>query len=116
MQLLADFTVSLNATRVVVITYSSVDRVIRQIDHVSRPNPHLHKCHLLQASSDKMPSPFPTRPSSVKIDIIVSSQEEIPAITYNSGGTYTLGALMQAVEVLQVKDYRQLGGHRVSDR
>ena len=29
-------------------------------------------------------------------------QEEIPAITYNSGGTYTLGALMQAVEVLQV--------------
>jgi hypothetical protein len=31
-------------------------------------------------------------------------QEEIPAITYNSGGTYTLGALMQAVEVLQVED------------
>ena len=38
-------------------------------------------------------------------------QEEIPAITYNSGGTYTLGALMQAVEVLQVEDYRLLSGH-----
>jgi hypothetical protein len=49
-QLLADFTVSMNTTRVVVITYSSVDRVIRQIDHISRPNPHLHKCHLLQES------------------------------------------------------------------
>ena len=39
---------------------------------------------------------------------MLQQQEEIPAITYNSGGTYTLGALMQAVEVLQVKDYRQL--------
>ena len=26
--------------------------------------------------------------------------EEIPSITYNSGGTYTLGALQQALEVL----------------
>ena len=74
-QLLADFTVSLNTTRVVVITYSSVDRVIRQIDHISRPGPQFHKCHLLEV--------------------------EIPGLTYNSGGTYTLGALMQAVEVLQ---------------
>ena len=34
-QLLADFTVSSNSTRVVVITYSSVDRVLRQVDHIS---------------------------------------------------------------------------------
>ena len=101
--MLADFTVSLNATRVVVITYSSVDRVVRQIDHVSRPNPHLHKCHLLQASyivsgTDLL--------KGIKYKDYFPIQEEIPAITYNSGGTYTLGALMQAVEVLQVKDYR----------
>ena len=34
-KLLADFTVSSNATRVVVITYSSVDRVLRQVDHIT---------------------------------------------------------------------------------
>ena len=32
MQLLADFTVSYNTTRVVIITYSSVDRVITQVN------------------------------------------------------------------------------------
>ena len=75
-QLLADFTVSINTTRVVVITYSSVDRVIRQVDHMTQPNPNFHKCILLE--------------------------EEIPSITYNSGGPYTLGAIMQAIDVFQV--------------
>ena len=65
---------SSNSTRVVVITYSSVDRVLRQVDHIT-PNGDtsdvkyddiaVHKCRLLDA--------------------------EIPSITYNSGGTYTLG-------------------------
>jgi hypothetical protein len=82
LQLLADFTVSSNSTRVVVITYSSVDRVLRQIDHISpslsksRSEDAIHKCRLLDS--------------------------EIPAITYNSGGTYTLGALQQAIDVLKV--------------
>ena len=67
------------------ITYSSVDRVLRQVDHItpiveqSNPRPPedaIHKCKLLDT--------------------------EIPAITYNSGGTYTLGALQQAIDVLQV--------------
>ena len=69
------------------ITYSSVDRVLRQVDHITPivkkdPSPirgaedAIHKCRLLDT--------------------------EIPAITYNSGGTYTLGALQQAIDVLQV--------------
>ncbi len=82
-QLLADFTVSPNSTRVVVITYSSVDRVLRQVDHITSSiriqNPStedgINKCRLLDS--------------------------EIPSITYNSGGTYTLGALQQAIEVLE---------------
>lgn len=74
-KLLADFTVSFNTTRVVVVTYSSKDQVIRQVDHISSPSPHFQKCFLLD--------------------------EEIPAISYNSGGTYTLGALEQALDVLQ---------------
>lgn len=78
-QLLADFTVSFNTTRVVVVTYSSKDQVIRQVDHISSPSPHFQKCFLLD--------------------------EEIPAISYNSGGTYTLGALEQALDVLQVWCY-----------
>lgn len=75
-QLLADFTVSVNETRVVIITYSSVDRVLRQVDHMTQPSNDYHKCLLIE--------------------------EQIPAITYNSGGTYTLGAMMQAIEVFQV--------------
>eukprot|EP00095_Tigriopus_kingsejongensis_P000543 maker-scaffold212_size255419-snap-gene-0.10 protein:Tk00543 transcript:maker-scaffold212_size255419-snap-gene-0.10-mRNA-1 annotation:"hypothetical protein BRAFLDRAFT_103549" len=74
-KLLADFTVSFNTTRVVVVTYSSVEQVIRQVDHISSPSPNFHKCFLVE--------------------------EEIPAISYNSGGTYTLGALLQALDVLQ---------------
>ena len=47
-----------------------------QIDHISDPKEDYHKCNLLD--------------------------QEIPAITYNSGGTYTLGALLQAIDVFQV--------------
>ena len=44
-------------------------QVIRQVDHMSVPVTSKHKCSLFE--------------------------EEIPAITYNSGGTYTLGALLE---------------------
>ena len=74
-KLLADFTVSYNTTRVVVITYSSVNQVIRQVDHMTRPDLEQHKCKLFE--------------------------EEIASITYNSGGTYTLGALLEAQEVFR---------------
>ena len=74
-KLLADFTVSYNTTRVVVITYSSVNQVIRQVDHMTRPDTEQHKCKLFE--------------------------EEIASITYNSGGTYTLGALLEAQEVFR---------------
>ncbi len=75
-KLLADFAVSAEATRVVIVTFSSVDKVIRQVDHVT-PNAtatRQNKCSLLEV--------------------------EIPAISYASGGTYTLGALNEALLVL----------------
>ncbi len=81
--MLADFTVSTDTTRVVIITYSSVDRVTRQVDQISSPGEEHHKCRLLET--------------------------EIPRISYDSGGTYTLGALRQALEVLQVRDGGQSG-------
>lgn len=66
-KLLADFTVAIDATRVVVITFSSSHRVVANVDQVSVPNPNKHKCSLLN--------------------------EELPSITYVGGGTYTKGAL-----------------------
>ena len=87
MQLLADFTVASNATRVVVITYSSVDRVLRQVDHITPVDENQRN---------------PTRPPDDAIHKCRLLDTEIPAITYNSGGTYTLGALQQAIDVLQV--------------
>ena len=74
-KLLADFTVSHNTTRLVVITYSSVSQVLKQVDHITRPDVSQHKCKLFE--------------------------DEIVSITYNSGGTYTLGAVREAHEVLK---------------
>lgn len=69
-KLLADFTVEYNATRVAVITFSSRNRVVKHIDHVSEANVNNHKCSLFE--------------------------EQLPTITYQGGGTYTLGAVLQA--------------------
>ena len=96
-KLLADFTVSTEAARVAVVTFSSKNRVVRSffffflkkfaeirlicppfqvrhIDHLTFATADKHKCHLLD--------------------------QELPAIGYNSGGTYTLGALLEAQAVL----------------
>ena len=67
---------SVNRTRVAVVTYSSVDRVMAQIDHVSAADAANHKCNLLE--------------------------RQIPDIGYSSGGTYTLGALAEAQRILGV--------------
>ncbi|CAL4065422.1 unnamed protein product, partial [Meganyctiphanes norvegica] len=72
-KLLADFTVSYNQTRVAVITFSSRNKVIRHIDQVSQASEFNHKCSLLQ---------------------------ELPKIRYSGGGTYTLGAMLEAQSVL----------------
>ncbi|KAG8195218.1 hypothetical protein JTE90_027959 [Oedothorax gibbosus] len=73
-KLLADFTVEYNATRVSVITFSSRNKVVKHIDHVSEVHVNNHKCSLFD--------------------------EQLPTITYQGGGTYTLGAVLQAQEVL----------------
>ncbi|KAK2187132.1 hypothetical protein NP493_177g01053 [Ridgeia piscesae] len=74
-KLLADFTVDRNTTRVCVVTFSSRSRVVKHIDHLSRPDDEHHKCSLLE--------------------------EELPQIQYTGGGTYTLGAFLEA-QVRQV--------------
>ena len=69
-KLLADFTVDQNSTRVAVITFSSPSRVVREVDQISQPSETHHKCSILE--------------------------EELPAIRYTGGGTFTLGAMLEA--------------------
>ncbi|XP_063877551.1 sushi, von Willebrand factor type A, EGF and pentraxin domain-containing protein 1-like isoform X4 [Scylla paramamosain] len=73
-KLLADFAVSYNQTRVAVITFSSKHKVIRHIDHVTQASEQNHKCSLLE--------------------------RELPRIRYSGGGTYTLGALLEAQSII----------------
>ncbi|KAK8726504.1 hypothetical protein OTU49_010282 [Cherax quadricarinatus] len=73
-KLLADFAVSYNQTRVAVITFSSKSKVIRHIDHVTQASEENHKCSLLE--------------------------QELPRIKYSGGGTYTLGAMLEAQSVI----------------
>ncbi|UYV77161.1 SVEP1 [Cordylochernes scorpioides] len=71
-KLLADFTVSRNATRVGVVTFSSKGRVVTHVDHLSEPS---NKCELLE--------------------------HQLPGIGYSGGGTYTLGAMLEAQNILR---------------
>lgn len=69
-KLLSDFPVAPEDTRVAVVTFSSKTHVVTRVDHVSTPRSHQHKCSLFN--------------------------QEIPAITYRGGGTYTKGAFQRA--------------------
>ncbi|XP_064476715.1 sushi, von Willebrand factor type A, EGF and pentraxin domain-containing protein 1-like [Ornithodoros turicata] len=74
-KLLADFTVSVNATRVALITFSSKGKLVKEVDHISQPSQENHKCALLN--------------------------RQLAGIRYTGGGTYTLGAVLQAQEILK---------------
>ncbi|XP_043572153.1 sushi, von Willebrand factor type A, EGF and pentraxin domain-containing protein 1 isoform X1 [Chiloscyllium plagiosum] len=74
-KLLSDFPVVPSATRVAIVTFSSRSNVVPRVDYISAPQYHQHKCSLLN--------------------------EEIPAINYRGGGTYTKGAFQQAAQILQ---------------
>jgi len=72
-KLLADFTVSADDARVALVTFSSVDKVVTRVDQLRDGG---DKCTLML--------------------------EDFPAVDYEGGGTYTLGALRRAQEILSV--------------
>ncbi|ESO11988.1 hypothetical protein HELRODRAFT_158373 [Helobdella robusta] len=74
-KLLSDFTVDQHTTRVAVVTFSSKSRVHRHVDYMTRPHEHNHKCALMQ--------------------------HHFPLIQYTGGGTYTLGAMLEAQSVFK---------------
>ncbi|TNN71994.1 Sushi, von Willebrand factor type A, EGF and pentraxin domain-containing protein 1 [Liparis tanakae] len=69
-KMLSDFPVAPEDTRVALVTFSSKTHVVTRVDHISAPKSHQHKCSLLN--------------------------QEIPAINYRGGGTYTKGAFQRA--------------------
>uniref|UniRef100_A0A182QJ86 Sushi, von Willebrand factor type A, EGF and pentraxin domain-containing protein 1 n=1 Tax=Anopheles farauti TaxID=69004 RepID=A0A182QJ86_9DIPT len=69
-KLLAGFDVSVNRTRIAVVTFSSRKSIIRHVDQVSEPLVANDKCLLLNY--------------------------QLPSIGYSGGGTYTYGALKEA--------------------
>ncbi|XP_067839671.1 sushi, von Willebrand factor type A, EGF and pentraxin domain-containing protein 1 [Heptranchias perlo] len=74
-KLLSDFPVVPSATRVAIVTFSSKNHVVPRVDYISAPKVRQHKCSLLN--------------------------EEIPAISYRGGGTFTKGAFQQAAQILR---------------
>ncbi|CAN9509297.1 unnamed protein product [Ophioblennius macclurei] len=74
-KMLSDFPVAAENTRVALVTFSSKTHVVTRVDHVSSPTPQQHKCSLFN--------------------------QEIPAISYRGGGTYTKGAFQRAAQILR---------------
>lgn len=70
-KLLSDFTVDAMAARVALVTFGGRGSVYRNVDQISRHGPNNHKCYLLN--------------------------KEFSNITYSGGGTYTRGALLEAL-------------------
>lgn len=70
-KLLSDFTVDATAARIAIITFGSPKNVTRNVDQISRHGKNDHKCYLLNKQFSK--------------------------IAYSGGGTYTRGALLEAL-------------------
>lgn len=74
-KMLSDFPVSPENTRVALVTFSSKTHVVARVDHISAPKSNQHKCSLFN--------------------------QEIPAINYRGGGTFTKGAFQRAAQILR---------------
>lgn len=77
-KLLADFTVDMWAARVAVVTFGGKGSVYRNVDQISRHGSNDHKCYLLN--------------------------KQFSNITYSGGGTYTRGALLEALVSVFIKN------------
>ncbi|KAL0114992.1 hypothetical protein PUN28_010511 [Cardiocondyla obscurior] len=74
-KLLSDFTVDATAARIALVTFGGRGNVHRNVDQISKPGPNDHKCYLLN--------------------------KQFTNVTYSGGGTYTRGALLEALAILE---------------
>ncbi|XP_017761718.1 PREDICTED: sushi, von Willebrand factor type A, EGF and pentraxin domain-containing protein 1-like [Eufriesea mexicana] len=73
--LLSDFSVDRFATRVAVVTFGGKRNIKRTVDQISRTSENDNKCYLLN--------------------------KQLNNISYTGGGTYTRGALLEALRILE---------------
>ncbi|KZC10086.1 Sushi, von Willebrand factor type A, EGF and pentraxin domain-containing protein 1 [Dufourea novaeangliae] len=73
--LLSDFIVEPSATRVAIVTFGGRRNIRRNVDQISRGGEDDHKCYLLN--------------------------KQLNNINYTGGGTYTRGALIEALRILE---------------
>ncbi|XP_053975953.1 sushi, von Willebrand factor type A, EGF and pentraxin domain-containing protein 1-like [Hylaeus volcanicus] len=73
--LLSDFIVEPSATRIAIVTFGGRRNIRRNVDQISRTGDNDHKCYLLN--------------------------KQLNNITYTGGGTYTRGALLEALRILE---------------
>ncbi|XP_058800603.1 sushi, von Willebrand factor type A, EGF and pentraxin domain-containing protein 1-like [Phymastichus coffea] len=74
-KLLSHFTMGPTATRVSIVTFAGKGQLVRHVDHVSREASQADKCRLLSG--------------------------QLAQLGYSGGGTYTYGALVEAVGILE---------------
>lgn len=73
-KLLSDFTVDAMSARVAMVTFGGRGSIHRNVDQISQRGPNNHKCYLLN--------------------------KQFNNISYTGGGTYTRGALLEALAIL----------------
>ncbi|XP_076231899.1 sushi, von Willebrand factor type A, EGF and pentraxin domain-containing protein 1 isoform X3 [Calliopsis andreniformis] len=73
--LLSDFVVEPSATRVAIVTFGGRRNIKRNVDQISHSSDNNHKCYLLN--------------------------KQLNNISYTGGGTYTRGALLEALRILE---------------
>ncbi|CAK9810357.1 Sushi, von Willebrand factor type A, EGF and pentraxin domain-containing protein 1, partial [Anthophora quadrimaculata] len=73
--LLSDFSVEPSATRVAIVTFSGKRNIKRNVDQISRTGENNNKCYLLN--------------------------RQLNNINYTGGGTYTRGALLEALRIFE---------------
>ncbi|XP_043472287.1 sushi, von Willebrand factor type A, EGF and pentraxin domain-containing protein 1-like isoform X2 [Leptopilina heterotoma] len=74
-KLLSDFTVEPSGTRVAIVTFAGRKNVHRNVDQISENEPNSQKCQLLG--------------------------KQLGNIKYTGGGTFTMGALLEALDILE---------------
>ncbi|XP_076380505.1 sushi, von Willebrand factor type A, EGF and pentraxin domain-containing protein 1 isoform X1 [Megalopta genalis] len=73
--LLSDFIVGPTATRAAIVTFGGRRNIRRNVDQISRAGDNDHKCYLLN--------------------------KQLSNVNYTGGGTYTRGALIEAIRILE---------------
>jgi CUB/sushi domain-containing protein len=94
-KLLADLEVSSSATRVALVTFSSPGSVFRHVDTISQSG-NFRSANVTKLSKSRNVTKLNQSFKVVLRHKCAILERALPAIEYSGGGTYTLGALLEA--------------------